>query len=138
MSNFGSLAGIGCAGDAEPREQAELHASLVRGDPTASARLFEAHCFSPLVERLTYRWKTLGRQELKDQATDSLIGYVSNPQRYDPQRASLLTYLTLDADGDLKNAYRSALDAIVNTPLATSQMPFLRGMRRRDLIPVEE
>jgi RNA polymerase sigma-70 factor (ECF subfamily) len=88
-------------------EQAELHAALVRGDPTASARIFEA-LLDPLVERLIYKWKTLDLQKLEDQATDSLIGYVSNPQRYDPQRASLLTYLTLDADGDLKNAYRSS------------------------------
>lgn len=87
-------------------EQAELHAAVVAGDPTASARICEA-LLEPLVERLSYKWKRLDRQALEDQATDSLIGYVSNPQRYDPQRASLLTYLTLDADGDLKNAYRS-------------------------------
>jgi RNA polymerase sigma-70 factor (ECF subfamily) len=87
-------------------EQAELHLALIRGDPTASARIFEA-LLSPLVERLTFKWNRLDRQALEDQATDSLIGYASNPHRYDPQRASLLTYLTLDADGDLKNAYRS-------------------------------
>lgn len=88
-------------------EQAELHAALVAGDPTASSRIFDA-LLDPLVERLTYKWKTVDRQDLEERAIDSLIAYVSNPQRYDPRRASLLTYLTLDADGDLKNAYRSA------------------------------
>lgn len=106
VSNIGAQAGMVVRMTPSRAEQTELHAALIKGDPTASARIFEA-LLDPLVERLTYRWTTLGRQELEDQATDSLIGYVSNPQRYDPQRASLLTYLTLDADGDLKNAYRS-------------------------------
>lgn len=87
-------------------EQDALHEALLKGDPTASARIFEA-LLEPLVDRLGFKWRPLDRRDIEEQAADSLISYITNPHRYDPRRASLLTYLTLDADGDLKNAYRS-------------------------------
>jgi hypothetical protein len=87
-------------------EQDALHDRLLKGDPTASARIFEA-LLEPLVDRLEFKWPRLDRRDIEEQAADSLISYITSPHRYDPSRASLLTYLTLDADGDLKNAYRS-------------------------------
>lgn len=105
-SNFAPAAGKVAAMAPSRAEQDALHRALLSGDPTASARAFET-LLGPLVERLEFKWPPLDRRDIEEQSADALISYVTNPERYDPRRASLLTYLVLDADGDLKNAYRS-------------------------------
>jgi hypothetical protein len=89
-------------------EQDELHAAIVEGDdPTATARAFEM-LLEPLKTRVAFRWSSLSRDELEGWALDTLISYLETPTRYDPKQSALLTYLVMDADGDMKNAYNSA------------------------------
>lgn len=89
-------------------EQDELHAAIVGGDdPTATARAFEM-LLKQLKSRLGFRWSSLNRDELEGWALDTLISYLETPTRYDPKQSALLTYLVMDADGDMKNAYNSA------------------------------
>jgi hypothetical protein len=89
-------------------EQDELHRAIVAGnDPTATARAFEM-LLDPLKDRLGFRWPSMDCEELESWALDSLIAYLEAPSRYDPKQSALLTYLVMDADGDIKNAYRSA------------------------------
>ncbi len=105
-SNFAPAAGKDAAMAPSRAEQDALHQAVLSGEPTASARVFET-LLGQLIGRLEFKWPILDRRDIEEQAADSLISYITNPHRYDPHRASLLTYLTLDADGDLKNAYRS-------------------------------
>jgi hypothetical protein len=89
-------------------EQDELHRTIVgRTDPTATARAFEL-LLEPLKVRLRFRWPNMSQDELESWAIDALIAYLENPARYDPKQSALLTYLAMDADGDIKNAYSSA------------------------------
>src|SRR5919204_5929390 len=89
-------------------EQDELHRAIVGGtDPTATARAFEL-LLEPLNVRLRFRWPNMSQDELESWAIDALIAYLENPARYDPKKSALLTYLVMDADGDIKNAYSSA------------------------------
>ena len=103
-------------------DQDGLHSAVLAGDPTAPARAFEL-LLDPLTERLRFKWSRRPRRDLEEQAIDSILSYLERPERYDPERASLLTYLTMDAHGDLLNAYereavgREKLVADVEDPL---------------------
>jgi RNA polymerase sigma-70 factor (ECF subfamily) len=89
-------------------EQDELHRAIVgQTDPTATARAFDL-LLEPLKVRLRFRWPNMSQDELESWAIDSLIAYLENPARYDPKQSALQTYLVMDADGDIKNAYSSA------------------------------
>jgi hypothetical protein len=48
------------------------------------------------------------QDELESWPIDALIADLENLARYDPKRSALVTYLVMDADGDIKNAYSSA------------------------------
>lgn len=86
--------------------QDDLHRRVLAGDPVVRAEVFEL-LLDPLVDRLAFRWPRLrGTEQLGDQAIDAIMGYLGAPARYDPARSSLLTYLALDAHGDLLNSYR--------------------------------
>ena len=109
-------------------EQDELHRAIVAGnDPTATARAFDL-LLEPLQGRLVFRWPKLDRNELEGWALDALIAYLETPTRYDPKQSALLTYLVMDADGDIKNAYSSAR-ASVNASSKASKTRRLAGMR---------
>lgn len=83
--------------------QDRLHTEVCAGDPTASSRVFTV-LLDPLIDWLSFRWRNKRDAErVRDFAIDSIIGYLESPERYDPARASLLTYLRLDAHGDLLN-----------------------------------
>jgi DNA-directed RNA polymerase specialized sigma24 family protein len=45
-------------------------------------------------------------EEAGDLATDAIVSYLSEPQRFDPNRASLFTYLVTIANGDALNLCR--------------------------------
>lgn len=85
-------------------EQDALHRAVLRGEPTASARVAEA-LLDPLVVKLRYDWPRTADDVLFEQAADSVMNYLRAPQRYDLSRAALLSYLVMDATGDLRNAY---------------------------------
>jgi hypothetical protein len=83
--------------------QDRLHAAVVAGDPTASAQVFKV-MLEPLVDWLGFRWRNpRDAERVRDFAVDSIISYLECPSRYDPEKASLLTYLRMDAHGDLIN-----------------------------------
>jgi RNA polymerase sigma-70 factor (ECF subfamily) len=87
----------------EREVQDRLHADVCGGDPTASSRVFRV-LLDPLIDWLSFRWRNeRDAERVRDFAIDSIIGYLESPERYDPARASLLTYLRLDAHGDLLN-----------------------------------
>ena len=87
------------------REQQEtLHRAVLRHEPTAPARVAEA-MLDDLVRALRARWPKTNEDELYEQAADSVMNYLKAPTRFDPRKSSLSTWLYLDADGDLRNAY---------------------------------
>lgn len=87
----------------EREVQDALHAEVCAGDPTASSRIFTA-LLEPLIDWLGFRWRNeRDAERVRDFAIDSILSYLEDPQRYDPSKASLLTYLRMDAHGDLLN-----------------------------------
>lgn len=89
------------------QEQAlEIHQRLLLGDPTASLDATEL-LLAPLIGRLKARWPTLDHDTRYDAATEVLVQYLQAPTRYDAARASVLGWLTMQAHGDLINAYQS-------------------------------
>lgn len=87
----------------EREVQDGLHADVCARDPTASSRVFTV-LLDPLIDWLSFRWRNeRDAERVRDFAIDSIISYLESPERYDPSRASLLTYLRLDAHGDLLN-----------------------------------
>ena len=85
--------------------QDRLHADVCAGDPTAWSRTFTT-LLDPLIDALGFKWPDLrGTERLYDFAVDSIVNYVQEPARYDPSKSSLLTYLRIDAHGDLINEH---------------------------------
>jgi hypothetical protein len=89
----------------EREVQDRLHADVCAGDPTAWSRVFTA-LLDWLVDWLGFRWSDLRDSErLHDFAVDSIMSYLRAPHRYDPAQSSLLSYLRMDAHGDLLNEH---------------------------------
>lgn len=87
------------------------HERLLSGDPTATAELFEL-LLPALVDRLNSRWPTRAHtDEAHDAAIKVMVDYFTAPQRFDPDRATLLHWLAIQAHADLVNDYRSAKKA---------------------------
>ncbi len=85
----------------------DLHARLVAGDRVASGDLAEL-VLPELVDRLRRRWPTLaGADAVHDAAVQVFVGYLREPERYDPSRSNLVSWLQMQAHGDLTNDYRS-------------------------------
>lgn len=82
----------------------EIHARLLAGDLTAPAELLE-EVFAPLKRALHRRNRGLPDDHFIDDAvTGALFDYIKKPERFDPDKASLLGYLEMASQGDLKNA----------------------------------
>ncbi len=82
----------------------ELHSRLLAGDPVAPAETAEAF-LDPLIRLLHQRHpRSRDTVEIRDAVHDALIGYLTKPQQYDPSKRSLLGYLLMSAEGDLRNA----------------------------------
>lgn len=81
----------------------QLHLRLIQRDPLAPAELVEA-CIEELVRRLRIRAGPICSDTfLYDAAADTLLAYVQDPEKFDPSKSGLLTYLTMSAYGDLRN-----------------------------------
>jgi|ERR1700733_9183358 len=89
-------------------ELLKLHERILAGDPSASSELFSA-IHRPLVGVLLklYRRSGMGPEDASDLATDAVIEYVRQPQRFNPERASLYSYLAMCAKGDALNLLQS-------------------------------
>src|SRR5579872_3641499 len=110
-------------------EQASLHRALLAGDPTASSRIADA-LLQPLIEALKFNWPYRDLHEIEEQAIDSLMSYFAAPERFNPGGSALLTYLRMDAQGDLTNSYRSSL---LNKEIASEDVE-LESAERNDLV----
>ncbi len=77
---------------------------LARDDPIAFAALAE-WLYSPLVEDVYRRSGTNADAALVEEAVgEALLDYHDAPERYDPSRASLRSYLVMAAYRDFQNA----------------------------------
>ncbi len=88
--------------------QEELEAlwrAFCAGSPTASRRLIDA-CLLRLVPILRRRFSVLPLETINDAAYDALIELTRNPDRYQPQKGSLLTFLILIGNNKLIDCYR--------------------------------
>ncbi len=82
----------------------EIHSRLLAGDPTAPAELLE-EVFLPLKRAVEARNRSVHDEHFVDDAvTEALLNYIKKPDMFDPDKASLLGYLKMAAQGDLKNA----------------------------------
>ena len=82
---------------------ADVHRRLVGEDPTASAELYKA-IFSPLVGWLRVKGRTTDKELIRDAATDALVDYIKHPEKWNPGKATLVSYICMAADRDLLNA----------------------------------
>jgi len=81
----------------------EIHNRLVQGDKVASAELAEA-LLDRLVCELKRRFPGESDEDLFIDATvAAVMSYVKHPGQFDPARRSLMGYLLMAADGDLRN-----------------------------------
>jgi RNA polymerase sigma-70 factor (ECF subfamily) len=80
-----------------------LHQKLLGGDPVASGKI--ADLFLPmLVAGLNRKFHNLSDPHLVSHAVaDALLTYLAQPQKFDPQRGKLFTYLWISAQSDLLN-----------------------------------
>ncbi|MCO6490187.1 MAG: hypothetical protein J5I98_17370 [Phaeodactylibacter sp.] len=72
-------------------------------DPTALSELFML-CYEPLIARLKKQYLTTDEDEIREIAFQSIERFAEAPQKFDPQKKTLLGYLVMDAAGDLKNS----------------------------------
>ncbi len=81
----------------------DVHRRLVGEDPTASAELYKA-IFLPLVGWLHVKGRTTDKELIRDAATDALVDYIKHPDKWNPGRGTLVSYICMAADRDLLNA----------------------------------
>lgn len=85
----------------------ELHASLVAGDLRVASKIVETAL--PKMVRLITRFVPKLHDGHEDACLEALLDYLQAPTEYDPERASLLTYLVTRAHGRARTAVRSQM-----------------------------
>jgi RNA polymerase sigma-70 factor (ECF subfamily) len=84
--------------------QRKIHERLLAGEVTAPAELVEG-LLELLLHRLTKRYPKLHDPDLLyDSVTDALLSYIKQPTQFNPGKRSLLGFLHMAAEGDLRNA----------------------------------
>ncbi len=102
-----------------------LHDRLLAGDRVASEEVAPL-VLGPVLTRLERRWPRWTHTDvLYDAAVDALLDYADAPERYDPDRGSLIGWLELAAHRDVTNGYRSAKQRTAHDtpPLSAIQDP---------------
>jgi RNA polymerase sigma-70 factor, ECF subfamily len=80
-----------------------LHWELLGGDAIAFSKIAELF-LPPLVETLSRKFHNLSDPHLPNHAVaDALLTYLAAPQKFDPARGKLFTYLWVAAHSDLLN-----------------------------------
>lgn len=89
-----------------PEGSLQLHKRLLAGDLTASAQLAELH-LPRLIVRLKASFRNVEDDHLVEMAAhDAMMNYLSAPEKYDPSKLPLDSYLRMSAQGDLLNHLR--------------------------------
>jgi len=83
----------------------EIHARLVGGSRSASRDLFVL-ALVPVKKYLLKNHPSLGDDDAHDVATDAILAYLQSPERFDPAKASLWTYLCMTAGTDAIDVLR--------------------------------
>ncbi len=84
----------------------KVHQRLLQRDPTAPSEVILAY-LEALTRRLRQRFPDVKDETfIQDAVTDALFQYVQSPERFDPAKSSLPSYLTMAARGDLLNSLR--------------------------------
>lgn len=82
------------------------HIRIMAGDVTAQAEFAEL-VLPVLTKRLNKKYPAVFDPDLIDTAViDAILNYFSHPDRYQPQKLSLLSYLFMSAQGDLLNSLK--------------------------------
>ncbi len=85
-------------------EDRDLRERLLNRDPVATAVLFERFA-EPVARSVARRVARSYAPDLAhDMAIDAIIKLGEHPERYDPERGSLHSFLVMDAAGDARNA----------------------------------
>ncbi len=90
-------------------EEFAFHQQLLgRDDPTTPARCADRLYPTVVHHTLARAWRTYGTQAVDPALVEEAVGkalldYFERPQRYDPNLASLESYLSMAAFGDFKN-----------------------------------
>lgn len=89
-----------------PEEEQALHERVLQKDPVVPADVYQAF-MEPLLRVLPTE---LGctREDAYDSAIDAVLSYLNNPERYDPHRARLSSYLTQSAKNRATDRRRSS------------------------------
>lgn len=108
-----------------------LHGRLAAGDRVASEQLAQL-VLGPVLKRLERRWPRWTHTDvLYDATVDAFLDYIEAPERYDPDRGSLMGWLELAAHRDVTNVYRSAKQRTAH------ETPALSGIHDPELTGTE-
>jgi RNA polymerase sigma-70 factor (ECF subfamily) len=83
-----------------------LHRRLIAGDPVATEKIV-SEALPSVIRILARRYPELPRETLGDAACDALLAYFQNPERFDPDRGRLVSYLTAIADFRVRDGLRA-------------------------------
>ena len=93
------------------QEGERLHQCLLDKRPTATSEIAELFMHL-LIKSLRGEFKQIGDQHLIDMAvTDALINYFEHPEKFEPSRSSLFTYLRIRAKTYLLNSLGQSASA---------------------------
>ncbi|ATB40439.1 hypothetical protein CYFUS_005888 [Cystobacter fuscus] len=92
-----------------PIDELELHRRALQRDPVILTDLFEF--FAQQITRFLRDDLRCGKDAADDAIFDTLLAYVKQPDRYDPQKARLITYLTRAAKHQAWDRSRSEKSA---------------------------
>ncbi len=94
----------------QERENA-LHARILRKESVAYKEAFELF-MGPIISTVI-RARRCSPEEARDAAIDVLMDYLEAPERFDPDRGNLLSYLTQSAKNTVTDWYRSTLRRVL-------------------------
>ena len=83
----------------------EIHANLLAGSRTASLELFTL-ASEPITGHVMRKVTGATEDEAHDCALKAIMGYLEDPDRFDPAKSSLWSYLCMVAAGDGRDAVR--------------------------------
>ncbi|MDN5211619.1 hypothetical protein QQ020_06140 [Fulvivirgaceae bacterium BMA12] len=83
----------------------QLHSRVLEGDEVAASILFSKYSDS-IIQELSRIFPEVVKQDLEsiyEGVTDAFLSYLAQPEKFDPNKATLRAYLLMAAKGDMKN-----------------------------------